>query len=176
LRALYFSNPAKKYYANQLGRIIGDSAGNVRNEMANLADGGLFEREQVGNLIMYKLNTKHPMYKELYALIKKSVGVEGSLQKAFRSVPGIAAAFVFGSFAQNREHESSDIDLFIIGEPDRDALRKAIYEQEKALGRQINHHLYSQEDWNSNKHKGAGFILNIMENAKLFLIGNEQCL
>jgi predicted nucleotidyltransferase len=176
LLALYFSNPDKKYYVNQLGRIIGEPAGNVRNEMVNLVSGGLFEREHVGNLVMYSLNTRHAMYNELYGLIKKSIGVEGSLREALSTLTGIETAFIFGSFAQNSEHDSSDVDLFIVGEPDREALRKAIYEQEKALGRQINHHLYSPADWNASKRRSAGFILNIMENARIFLIGDEQCL
>lgn len=176
LLTLYFTNPEKKYYVNQLARLLKDSAGNVRNELMNMVKDGLFERETLGNLVFYKLHTSHPLYSELQSIIKKSIGVVGGLKEALQNITNIKVAFIFGSFAKEEESALSDIDLFIIGNPDRENLRKTISSQEKAFSREINYHLYSDQDWQKKKKNKEGFIINLMENQKIFLIGDNICL
>jgi len=176
LLTLYFTNPNKKYYVNQLARMITDSAGNVRNELMNMVQDGLFERESLGNLVFYKLNTNHPLYQELYSIIRKSVGIEGGLKSALQGVHGIKTAFIFGSFAREGENSFSDIDLFIIGNPDTENLLQAIRSQEKMMMREINYHVYSENEWSQKREAKAGFIINIIENPKISLIGDAICI
>jgi predicted nucleotidyltransferase len=174
LLALYFTNPDEKYYVNQLARILDDSAGNIRNELMNLCKDGLFEREHLGNLVFYKLNKNFPLYAELESIVRKSIGAEGGLKESLQDVQGIICAFIFGSFARNEQHAGSDIDLFIIGSPDTDTLTDAIHKQEDILNRQINYHLYSQEEWDKKSEEEGTFILNLKTQPKIFLIGDAS--
>jgi len=176
LLKLFFAQPEERYYVNQLARLLKDSAGNIRNELVNMAGDGLFEREALGNLVFYRLNVNHPLYPDLYNIVKKSIGVIGSLKEALHKIEQIKTAFIFGSFAREEESASSDIDLFIIGAPDKNKLRQTITEQEKELLREINYHLYSEPEWQKKKANNEGFILNLLENPKLFLIGDSECL
>ncbi|MCD4784559.1 MAG: nucleotidyltransferase domain-containing protein [Candidatus Eremiobacteraeota bacterium] len=176
LLTLFFTNPEKSYYIRQLERLIGFSAGNISNELRRLNRDHLFITEEVGNSLFYRLNGHHPIYNELRSIITKTVGVEGGLKTALQVIPGISCSFIFGSFARGEEYQLSDIDLFIIGCPDMDKLSGAIHQQEDLLQREINYHIYSEKDWIEKIVEKDSFILNLKEQNKIFLIGNEKCL
>jgi predicted nucleotidyltransferase len=176
LLKLFFTNPEKKYYARQLERLIGHSASNVSAELRRLKEGKLFTTDEVGGIIFYQLNQNHPLYPELKSIIAKTIGAEGGLREALAPLAGIRCAFIFGSFARGEEHEMSDIDLFIIGNPDSDELGDVIRQQEDVLNREINYHVYSTRDWEDKRAAKEGFVLNLMEKPKIFLIGGEECL
>lgn len=156
------------------------SCANCGTEWAVNRSGGIVSLravdEHVGGTILYQLNQRHYLYPELKSIIAKTLGVEGGMRDALGLVPGIKCAFIFGSFALGEEHEGSDIDLFIIGAPDFDELGDLVRQQEDVLNREINYHVYSEEEWNEKRSAQEGFILNLMEKPKIFLIGDEKCL
>ena len=71
----------------------------------------------------------------------------------------------------------SDVDLFIIGKIDESKLIDKIKISEKKLQREINFTLYEKNDFIKKKKKkeeGNPFILEIIEEKKIFLIGDED--
>jgi predicted nucleotidyltransferase len=57
-------------------------------------------------------------------------------------IPGIAAAYIYGSWAANHAGQPSkrpigDIDILILGDPDRDELYVALTAAEERLGRPV---------------------------------------
>lgn len=176
LLSLFFTNPEQKFYVRQLERLIGHPASHISVELRRLREGDLFLLEEIGRIKFYQLNLNHPLYPELKSIIAKTIGAEGGLRNSLKPISGINCAFIFGSFAGGDEHGASDVDLFIIGEPDFDALVDAIRNEESILNREINYHIYSKQDWENKKLAKEGFILNLMENPKIFLIGDEECL
>lgn len=176
LLILFFTNPDNKYYVRQLGGMLGFPAGNISRELKRLNRDHLFNTEQIGTTLLYQLNQNHPIYSELKSIIAKTFGVEGGLRTAIQGVNGITCAFIFGSFAKGEEYRLSDIDLFIIGQPDLDRLREAIHGQESILQREINYHTYSKSDWTGKVARKDSFILNLRKQPKIFLIGSDQCL
>ena len=118
LLALFFTNPQKRYYLREVERILGCSAGSIRRELLKFQKDGLFNTDKVGNLLYYSLNTNHPLFKELKAIVSKTIGVEASLRKELSTVPNVETAFIYGSFAANKEKSASDIDLMVIGKAD----------------------------------------------------------
>lgn len=176
LLKLFFTNPDKKYYTRQLERLIGHPATNISAELRRLKDGNFFTTEEVGGIIFYQLNQRHPLYPELKSIIAKTIGVEGGLRDAFKPLADVKCAFIFGSFASGEEHETSDIDLFIIGNPDFDELGDVIRQQEDVLNREINYHVYSEQDWEEKRSAKEGFVQNLLDKPKIFLIGDEKCL
>ncbi len=171
LLTLFFTNPSKRYYLRELERMLGYSAGSIRRELLRFQKDDLFNTQRVGNLLYYSLNTKHPLFKELKSIVSKTVGVEGSLKKVLSSIKDIKIAFIYGSFAMRRERVTSDIDLMIIGNPDISLLNEKIAELEKKLKREINPTIYSLKEYKSKKKAKSGFILDLLKNPKIMLIG-----
>ncbi len=174
LLAIFFTNPSQKYYLRELQRILGYSAGSIRRELLKFQKDNLFNTQRVGNLLYYSLNTKHPLFKELKSIVSKTVGVEGSLKKGLSSDKKIKIAFIYGSFATKHERATSDIDLMIIGDTDTSLLNEKIVELENKLKREINPTIYSMKEYKAKKRAKSGFILELLKNSKIMLIGKEH--
>ena len=174
LLVLFFSNPEKKYYLHEIARLTGHPAQNIRRDLLPLVKDELFKKECVGNLTFYHLNQEYPLYSELKNIITKTVGVEMFFKDALKNISGIQIAFIFGSFASRKEKGSSDIDLFILGEPAKDDLIKAISGLENEINREVNYVIYSKKIFQKKKKDHNSFIESLMKNPKIFLIGKEK--
>jgi hypothetical protein len=78
----------------------------------------------------------------LAEVLTRAFGVPAVLAEALRPVRGINAAYIYGSWAARHEGQAGqrpigDIDLLILGEPDRDQLYAALSAAEKRLGRPV---------------------------------------
>ena len=174
LLSLFFTNSSNRYYLRELERNLGYSAGSIRRELLKFKQDNLFETHRVGNLLYYSLNTKHPLFNEIKSIVSKTVGVEGLLKNALSSLKNIQIAFIYGSFASGKENFSSDIDLMIIGEPDDAPFYENISALESKLEREINPSIYSIADYKKKKKEKSGFILDLLKNPKIMLIGTEE--
>ena len=174
LLALFFTNPSRKYYLRELQRMLGYSAGSIRRELLKFQKDDLFNIQRAGNLLYYSLNTKHPLYKELKSIVSKTVGVEGTLKKMLQPIDKIKIAFIYGSFAMKKEGTASDIDLMIIGNPDTSYLNEKIAIAERILKREINPTIYSLKEYKIKKRSKSGFIMDLLKNPKIILIGKED--
>lgn len=171
---LFFTNPQRKFYLQELKRMLGFSAGNIRRELLKLAADNLFITEKTGNLLYYVLNTKHPLFNEIKSIVSKTAGVEYSIKDELLKLNNIKTAFIFGSFASKKEGKNSDIDLMIIGNPDITKLNNKILLLENKLNREINHVIYSPEEFFQRKKENSQFVLDIIKKPKIMLIGEEN--
>ncbi len=176
LLKLYFSHPEKKYYLRQLERITNKPVSYIRQELIKLEKAGLFFSQFQGKERYFGLNKKFPLYREVEKIVSKTVGIEGSLKNILAKIAGIRSAFIFGSFARGNKDELSDVDLFIIGSPDEDKLTAAISRLESKVEREINYHIFSQSDFLKRVKKRNSFARSVLNNPKIFLIGDEKSL
>ena len=174
LLALFYTNPGQKYYLRELSRLLDCSVGSLRRELLKFQEDGLFLTERRGNLVFYSLNTGHPLYGEMKGIVAKTVGVVGSLKQALKSVPCVQVAFIYGSFASNRENPTSDIDVFIIGDASLIELSKVLRGVQKRLMREINPTIYARDEFLKRKAEGGGFIEEVLAKPKIMLIGMED--
>ena len=61
--AKFFLNIANKGYLNGLANEFGESTNSVRKELNNLSSAGYLEKYNENNKVVYKANTKHPLFK-----------------------------------------------------------------------------------------------------------------
>ena len=62
----------------------------------------------------------------------------------------------------------------IIGDPNTSRLNEKIIELEKRLKREINPTIYSWKEYMAKKGAESGFMLDLLENPKIMLIGRED--
>jgi len=171
---LYFSNPDKAFYLRGLERELSIPVSMIRKELMSLKKEGIFKSDKKGNLLYYSLNKQYPLFNEFKSIVFKTVGIKASLSKILLDIKGINAAFIYGSYAKNSENAISDIDLFILGDPDEDLLIEQINELEKDLKREINYNIYSKTDFEKKKKQKNSFIEDLLKNKKIFLIGDKD--
>lgn len=172
LLTYFFTNPQAALYLREISAFLGEDAGNLSKELLRLEKTGIFISYMRGNQKYFSLNKKYSLYKELKSIVFKTIGVEGSLKDIVSGIEGIKAAFIYGSFAGNKENASSDIDLFIVGHIDEDKLMREIEVLEKKLKREINYNIFPTQELRERIEKKDSFIMNVLKHPKIILKGN----
>lgn len=175
LLAFYFSQPGAELYLSELARAIKSDPMNLSRELGKLEKDNIFISRMSGKQKYYKLNKNYLFYNELKNIVAKTVGVEKSLAEILKGERAIKFCFIYGSYAVGADKADSDIDLFIIGEAQAvDSVADKISGLEKKIGREINYRFFSEADFRKAVAEKNSFILNIIKNKNIFLIGHEK--
>ncbi|HLD82610.1 MAG TPA: nucleotidyltransferase domain-containing protein [Candidatus Omnitrophota bacterium] len=172
LLSYFFANSQMDLYVREAALLLKEDAGNLSKELSRLEKDGIFISNTRGKQKYFSLNKEYPLFEELRSVISKTIGIEASLKKVMATDPGIKIAFIYGSFAQDKETNTSDIDLLVIGEPNENNLMDKIDVLEKNLGREINYTIYSEKNFSNKIKSKSSFILNIIKRPKIILKGN----
>lgn len=166
-----FTHPDENYYVRELASLIDEDAGNLSRELRKLEEEGLYYSFYKGRTKFYSLNKNYSLFKELKKIIFKTEGVEGSLRDLVSKYKGISLAFIYGSYAKNKEKKTSDIDLVLVGKFSRYEFTKQVRSLESKLNREINFSFYSKEEFNKERKKEGGFLNVIIKDKIIILKG-----
>ena len=136
LARLYLA-PERRFATGEL-LSAGESRSSVFRELRRLAGAGLIERERLGGAALYRAARGSPLYRPLRELIRRTMGVEALLERELAGVAGVEAAAIFGSWAAGELQPESDIDVLVIGRPDRTTLALAAQRAGRVAGREVN--------------------------------------
>lgn len=154
----------------------------LQHELARLQDLGMICREREGRVVRYSVVSGHPRWVVFRDLVREFSEPAEVLRVALSEVPGIDAAFLYGSYARKTDvHPASDIDVFVLGraidEPDtRFALAGKTLEASGVIGREVNVTRYTPEKFAARLAEGSPFIRNLLGGVKEWLIGDESVL
>jgi len=171
---LLFSDEKSSIHLRDLQRQSSLSIGTIQKEIAHLKELDLVIAERDGNRLYYTANPDHPLYKEICGLVEKTSGIAERLKETLSSMKGIECAFIFGSYAKGEEKSHSDIDLIVVGTVGLRALSSVFKTLTEKTQREINPHVYSMKAWKEKMKKKDHFIKSIMNEKKVFLIGDEN--
>lgn len=159
----FFLNPQESLYVNELARKLSLDKRNLVKKIRELEEEGILISRQRGNLKLYSVNDKFPLYKEYKSIVLKTLGFEEQLKTALKEVPGIEKAYIYGSYAENKMGAHSDIDLLVIGEHRIVNLQKKISLLQRELDREINVVNMSKNEFKRRRKKKDPFIANIFK-------------
>jgi predicted nucleotidyltransferase len=166
-----FTHPDEDYYVRELSSLIEGDPGNLSRELRILEEEGLYTSVTRGRVKLYSLNKRYPLFRELKKIIFKIEGVEGTLKDVAGRFKGISLAFLYGSYAKNREKKTSDIDLIVVGKFPRNIFTREIRTLELKLGREINFTIYTREEFEMERGKEGGFLNLIVKEKVVILKG-----
>ena len=173
--ALLLLQPQRRLHVREIARLTGTVAGTMNKELDRLHKAGLLEKHRVGNQLQFCANLQHPVFPELSALLRKTIGLADVLSLALTPVAQrIAVAFVFGSVARSSDAAESDVDVIIIGRVDFGEAVNLLYEAQATLHREINPKIFSVEAWLAKVSEKSSFVLDVLSKPKLFLIGTQH--
>jgi predicted nucleotidyltransferase len=155
----------------ELALRLSASQASLHRELMRLLDAGIVEREPVGRTMIYRAAASSPVYEPLKELVARTMGVEARLGKLLADVAGVEAAAIFGSWAAGRIGVGSDIDLVVVGDPDRDRLLEAIREVETTAGREIDVKVYGRDELRRRRADGSPFVKAMLDGPLVPLLG-----
>jgi len=175
LLRLFYTNPEKSFYMQEIGKILGKKPGTFQRTLNTLVREGILESEYQANARYFRVNTKNMLYPEFQRIIAKSAGVEGSLKDLVNELSDIRIAILYGSFAKGTERKDSDIDLLIVGNPNtEDELLRRLKAIEKSLQREINYKLYSEREYKEKRESKDLFLEEVLSDKTIILKGDPN--
>ncbi len=154
----------------------GISSASAQRELSKLTHAGLLIKENVGRVVLYKANTKSPIFAELSAIVRKTFGVADILKNVLQPfISQIKRAFIYGSVAKGQDTAMSDIDLLIISNKLNSAdLYRQLAPIEGKLGRKISLSIYRPTEFQKKLEGKNHFLVSIMAGPKIELTGEDD--
>lgn len=153
LLALVLPNPDRSWTARELSERLGAAYQTTVNELRRLERAGVFRAEHRGRTKLITPNRSNPYFEPLERLATMSFGPPFVITEELAQVAGIEDAFVFGSWAARYEGQEGppprDVDVLVIGRPDRDLLFDAAERARKRLGQEVNVIVRPHEAWSN---------------------------
>lgn len=159
----------------ELAAAIEADPGNTAREVTRLEQGDVLLSRRVGRTKLVQANTGAPFYRPLHDLITIVLGPATVLAERLAAVDGIAFADIFGSWAARHQGKPgpapADIDLLVVGNPDRDDLYDVTQEASRLLDRAVNPVIISEKRWTTSD---DGFIVELRTRPRVPVIRRTQ--
>lgn len=159
----------------ELASAIETDPGNTAREVTRLENAGVLTSRRVGRTKLIRANSGAPFYGPLLDLITIVLGPAAVLAEHLAECEGIVFADVFGSWAARFRGEPgpgpADIDLLVVGAPDRDDLHDATQEASRRLNRAVNPVIISERRWNSSQ---EGFLVELRSRPRVPVIRSKE--
>lgn len=140
--ALLLGDPELELSLTEIATRLGVPHPSVYREIQRAEQAGLVTSRKIGNTRLVRANISSPYYSGLAEVLTRAFGVPAVLAEVLRGVDGITAAYIYGSWAARHEGQAGqrpvgDIDVLILGEPDRDQIYAALSTAEQRLARPV---------------------------------------
>lgn len=178
LLALLFVRVNEGFHLNEIMRLTGLGSASAQRELRRLHDAGLITSERIGNVRRFWPNKESLVYPELSGLVQKTFGLVGILHSTLAPMARqLQVAFVYGVNARGQDVAGSNIELLLIGDDTNygDLLTR-LAPGERMLKRKINPNLYSVADYQRRVREQQPFLMQVLQQPKIFVIGDDQVL
>jgi predicted nucleotidyltransferase len=147
---LVLLNPQQEWSLTGLASRTGASVSSVQREITRAEQAGVVGSRRLGNVRLVKA-ADSPLTPSLTELLLRSFGPRQVLAEELEGIGGVEKAYLFGSWAARYAGEAgrspADLDLLVIGAPDRDELDDAAQRAESRLAREVNVTIRSPAWW-----------------------------
>ena len=172
---VYFAvHPDEPLHVRELHRRTGLAMASLQNELGRLHRLGLLLRERKGRRLVYRLDLGSPRWPAFHALLRQLARPAEVLREVFTGVPGVEAAFVFGSEARGDTRPDSDVDLFLIADEDiHAAVGDSLTDAESLLGRDIDVITYTPARAAARANQSV-FLRRVLQEPKQWVAGDAR--
>ncbi len=140
-----FLNPQQQAYLRGLADEFDASTSQVREELQHLSEAGLLLSQKDGRQTNYQANQSHPLFPELQSMVKKSLGMDQIIESIVERLGNLQSAYLVDDYAQGKD--TGLIDLWLVGEIDKENLDDLVLKTEKYIGRKIRTLVLSETEF-----------------------------
>jgi predicted nucleotidyltransferase len=159
--ALLLDAPERRMHLRGIARAVSTSAGTAARELGRLEDAGIIRRTREGNQVYFQARPDQPRFGELRALVRETIGAPMVVRRHLAVLSGVERAVIFGSYARGTVDADSDVDVLIIGDPDRDAVTERLEMAGLEIGRPVNEVVMTQSELDERRGRRDRFVESI---------------
>ena len=159
----------------EVARDLGLDPGGVAREATRLEQAGLIRSTRVGRQRHVRANTDSPYYEPLRDLLARAYGPPRLIGCALAQLKGVERALIYGSWAARFHGQPgpppNDIDVLVVGDPQRRELARIARELSEQLGLELEPHVASSADYE----RGASGFLRTVKQGPLVELDLGPC-
>ena len=149
--ARILADVTRSYSLSELVAWARSSMPTVQREVERAEQAGIVTTEKVGPTRLVRANPQHRLHGALSQLILATYGPPAVVAAEFEGIDDAASVVLFGSWAARYLGEQgrapNDIDVLVIGSPDRDAVDDAAERAEHVIGLPVQATVRSRAQW-----------------------------
>ncbi len=172
----FLFNPGVGYHVRGLVRELSEEINAVRRELLNLKAIGFLKVEKEGNKLVYTIDDTCPIISELRSLMYKDSELGTHILEVGRNIGNIDLIILTHCFMSKKYENDLDVDLLFVGSFDIRKLSNEMKEVEKSLNRDLRYSAMTPQDFDFAKKKRTPFLLNILSQDMVVLLGSEKAL
>jgi DNA-binding transcriptional ArsR family regulator len=173
LLTLLLLHPEQDYTIAELTRRLSIPQSTVSVEVQRLTDAGILAARAAGRVRIVRANPDSPLVAPLTELLVLTFGPRAVVADEFAELDRVSKVLIFGSWAARYRGERGrpphDVDVLVVGSPDRLDMYAAAQRAESRLSRQVNPVACQPDQWD---HPTEPFILEIQ--ARPFVIAIDR--
>jgi predicted nucleotidyltransferase len=145
----FFLNSQATAYLRNLEDEFGESTNAIRLELNKFEEAKMLTSEPVGKKKVFKVNTAHPLFRDLHNIVMKYVGLDQIVEHVIRRLGNLEKVYLTGNFARGMDSEI--IDLVFVGQIDKGYLTQLLEKAEEMIDRRIRYIAFTPEDFSDDK-------------------------
>jgi DNA-binding transcriptional ArsR family regulator len=151
LLATVLLHPDREYTLTQLASRVGASLPTISADVSRLSDAGVLDTRAVGRARLVRVNPRSRLTRPLTDLLLATYGPAVVVADEFADVPDVDRVLIFGSWAARYAGEPgpapADVDVLVVGAPERQAVYDAADRAEQRLGWPVNPRVIRTQRW-----------------------------
>ena len=159
--ALIMDAPDRRMHLRGIARAVGTSAGTAARELGRLDGAGLVRRTREGNQVYFEARPDQPLFGQIRDVVRQVAGAPIILRRHLSGLAGVERAVIFGSYAQGPLKSDSDVDVLIIGDPNRDDLTDRLELASLEISRPVNEVVMTQVELETRRARGDRLVESI---------------
>ena len=148
-------DPQRELSISDLADISQTSVPTAVREVDRAEQAGIVRTRNIGRTRLVSANTASFAYEPLRELLLRAFGPLAVVTDEFADLSGIHRLFIFGSWAArylgDSGHEPRDVDVLIVGTPDRGLAYDAAERAERQLHRPVQVTIRRLEQWEDSE-------------------------
>jgi predicted nucleotidyltransferase len=178
----FLVRPGVRSHTREIQRALNLGGASIQRELERLVRCGALLRSALGRRVYYSPSDDVQLWTAFRLLAARVSDPTYFIRDALADLPGVTAAFVFGSFASGTDAVESDLDLLLVEDSSLDARRllSRLAEVQLLLGREINLVRYTQqqlaERLGDAEHPASRFVRSVLAGPKRWLAGGPEAI
>ena len=171
---LFLASEETLFHVREIVRRVDEEINAVRRELARMEKFGMVTSEWRANRRLYRFRKDYPLYAELLGMVTKSNGLGGAIVRNRARLGKVKFAMMATRFAKNGISSTDDVDLLLVGQIIQPELQSLIADEQAKREREINYTFMDEPEFAFRVKRRDPFILRVLVQSKIMLIGDEQ--
>jgi predicted nucleotidyltransferase len=144
----FLIRPDARAHLREVQRVMGLGGASVQRALNRLVELGALDRTEEDGRTLFSVISRAPIWRALRLIESGAKDPVPLMREVLVDVPGIGAAFIFGSMATGDIHDESDVDVLVVehASMERRKLNQRTAQAGILLGRQVNTVRYTPEE------------------------------